>query len=123
MTLQEYLKELMAEKKLTAKDIERNSNGEITDSYIGQILKGQAKNVSTKKILALAKGLDVDPGELLKINAGLTVKRELWTPHSLLRAIETLVSNSDLAILFQALMKQKPAKIRAMLNTLESDKD
>jgi transcriptional regulator with XRE-family HTH domain len=121
MTLQDYLKELMAEKKLTAKDIERNSGGEITDSYIGQILKGSARNVSTRKIIALARGLDVDPGEMLKINAGLAVKRELWTPHSLLRAIETLVSNSDLAMLFQILMKQNPSKIKAMLKTEQSD--
>ncbi len=121
MTLQRYLLEVMAEKKITAKDIERNSGEQITDSYIGQILKGSARNVSTKKILALAKGLDIDPGEMLKINAGLTVRRELWTPHQIIRLLEQSVNNPEFGKLIQLLMKQRPAKIRAILKSLETE--
>jgi transcriptional regulator with XRE-family HTH domain len=123
MTLAEYLKQVIEEKRLTPTEIEKKSGGGITDSYIGYILAGKAKNVSSKKLIALAKGLDIDVDNLFRVNAGLAPKQELWTPHSLIRTMEKAVDNPELGRLFQLLAKQKPAKIKALLRDLESRAD
>ena len=123
MSLAEYLKQVMEEKRLTPTEIEKRSGGKITDSYIGYILSGKGKNVSSQKLVALAQALDIDVDNLFRLNAGLSPKQELWTPHSLIRVMEKAVDNPELGRLFQILSKQKPAKIKAILKTVESEKD
>jgi transcriptional regulator with XRE-family HTH domain len=123
MTLSEYLKGQIKEKNLTAKEIERRSGGKVTDTHIGAILAGKTKNPTVKIIVGLAEGLDVDPVEVFKVATGVGVHQELWTPHSLARTIDTLVDNSELGRLVQLLVKQKPAKVKALLKTLEFGKD
>ena len=121
MTLAEYLNQIIEEKGITPTEIERRSNGAITDSYISYIRSGKAKNVSSKKLIVLAQALDIDVDNLFRVNAGLPPKQELWTPHSLSRAMERAVNNPELGKLFQVLSRQKPAKIKALLKSLESE--
>jgi transcriptional regulator with XRE-family HTH domain len=121
MTLAEYLNQIIDEKGITPTEIQRRSNGAITDSYIGYIRSGKGKNVSSKKLIVLAQALDIDVDNLFRVNAGLPPKQELWTPHSLVRVMEKAVDNPELGKVFQILSKQKPAKIKALLKQLEKE--
>jgi|SRR5215216_1534467 len=123
MTLRDYLKGQIKEKNLTAKEIERRSKGKVTDTHIGAILAGKTKNPTIRIIMGLAEGLGVDPVEVFKVATGLEVYKELWTAHSLARTVDALVDNSELGKLVQILVTQKPAKVRAMLKSLELEKD
>jgi hypothetical protein len=113
----------MDEKRLQGVDIEKRSDKLITDGRVSQILQGQGNNPTLKIILGLAKGLDVDPCEVLRAAADLPPHQPAWDVNSLLRAMEKVVDNSELTKLLQVALKQKPAKIRAILKSLESEKD
>src|ERR1044072_1361064 len=120
MSLQDYLKQKMREKGLTAKEIERRSDGGITDSYISKLLRGHTKKPSIPKLKALAKGLDVDENELFAAAGGELIEREGISAPTLVFIMQKLIDNSDLTTLVQILIKQKPAKIKALLRSLES---
>ena len=123
MSLQDYLKQKMREKGLTAKEIERRSGGGITDSYISKLLKGRTKTPSIPKLKALAKGLDVDENELFAAAGGELIEREVISAPTLVFIMQKLIDNSDLTTLVQILIKQKPAKIKALLRSFESKSD
>ena len=116
--LSDYVNRVMKEKGLTGKDIERRSNGEITDSTISNIRAGRNLNLSLDTIHALATGLDVPPVEVFLAASGENVKREL-TATRLAFIIQRLVDNSELFRLVEALVKQKPAKVKQILKSLK----
>ena len=122
MTLSEYLKKQIKEKNLTAKEIERRSKKKVTDTHIGAIISGKTKNPTVKVIVGIAEGLGVDPIEVFKVATGVGVYQEVWNPHSLARTVDALVDNQELGKLVQLLMKEKPAKIKALLKSLEPEK-
>ena len=62
--LGEYVKRVIKEKDLKLRDVERRSGGQITNGYISGIINGKITNLSVEKLLALAKGLDVDEHEI-----------------------------------------------------------
>jgi len=66
----------MKEKGLTAHDVERNSNNEITNAYVVGIKNGNYTNPSPQKINALAKGLGVDPAFLFELASGSKPNKE-----------------------------------------------
>ena len=121
MTLAEYLNQIIEERGITPTEIERRSNGAITDSYISYIRSGKGKNVSSKKLIVLAQALNIDVDNLFRVNAGLPPKQELWNPYSLIQVMEKALDNPELGRLFQVLSKQKPAKIKALLKSFESE--
>ena len=55
MSLAEYVKSERQKRGLSAVDLERNSGGAISDSYVSRIESGQVTNVSPEKLDALAK--------------------------------------------------------------------
>jgi len=123
MSLQDYLKQKMQEKGLTGKEIEKRSEGGITDSYISKILNGRTKKPSIPKLKALAKGLGVDEREIFAAAGGALIERESISASTLVFIMQKLVDNSDLITLVQLLIKQKPAKIKAILKSLDLKKD
>jgi transcriptional regulator with XRE-family HTH domain len=70
-TLSQYVQRIMKQKDLGLTDIERNCNKEMTASYIGKVASGSVTNLSVEKIVALAKGLDVDPYEIFAVSYGV----------------------------------------------------
>ena len=64
--LAEYVKRIMRERQLRAVDVQRTSDGRITDSYVASIIKGKSKNLTIGKLKALAEGLGVDEGEVIR---------------------------------------------------------
>ena len=55
------------------------------------ILAGKANNPTMKVLLALAKGLDVDPIEVFKAAASVSEPTDSWTPETLLTAYQRMI--------------------------------
>lgn len=69
-TLSEYIKRVVKQKDLKLRDIERNSEGKITNGYISGIVNGKITNLSVDKLRALALGLDVDAHDVFAAALG-----------------------------------------------------
>jgi transcriptional regulator with XRE-family HTH domain len=69
-TLEAYVRRVMNAKNLKPGDVQRKSKGRVSDSYVGNILSGQARNLTVEKLKALAVGLGVDEEELFFIVRG-----------------------------------------------------
>ncbi len=69
-SLSQYVKRVIEEKALTLHDVELLSGKRITDTYVSNILSGEASNPSIDKIQALARGLGVEPVDLFKAAVG-----------------------------------------------------
>jgi transcriptional regulator with XRE-family HTH domain len=128
-TLAEYVTRIMQEKKLRPKDVERRSSGEIDDAYVIKIMKGITTNPSISKTQALAKGLGVDEDELFRVARGLPLKGKLtkggepWPGPILAKAIERIVASPELTRAVQTLLSLKPARLKAMVALIESEKE
>lgn len=128
-TLAEYVTRIMQEKDLRAKDVERRSGNEIDDAYVIKIMKGTTTNPSISKTQALARGLGVDEDELFRVARGLPLKGkhtrggEPWPGPVLAKAIERIVSNPELTRAVQTLLSLKPAKLKAIVALIESEKE
>ena len=92
MNLAEFVRLRMEEKGLSRLDIERNSGNMITDGHVASILAGKADNPKLKTLLGLAKGLDVQPIEVLKAAAEVDEPEDSWTPDSLITVIRRIVN-------------------------------
>jgi transcriptional regulator with XRE-family HTH domain len=76
-TLQDYVARKCRENgdadgPLTPAQIQRNSRGEITDSYVRDILAGRSKNMTVEKAVTLARAMNAPEDELLDILRGRT---------------------------------------------------
>jgi len=69
-TLRQFVERVMRQNKINQHDIERNSDGKITNSYVSKILRGKVKNLTADKTVALAKGLGVSPFEVFAAMCG-----------------------------------------------------
>jgi transcriptional regulator with XRE-family HTH domain len=118
-TLGEYVSRIMEEKNLRVKEIERRAGGVISDSYITNITNGLAKNLTVEKLKALAIGLDVDEEELFKVARGVPI--EGMSLKTFTQLMNKVAGNSELIRIVKALTKAKPAKVKAILRTLEKD--
>ena len=111
-TLIEYVKRIMRQKNLTLRDIEENSEGEISNSYISKILNGKVKSPTADKIIALARGLQVDPHEVF---AAISGKEQTATnPMVFADIVQRLASDPSLIEILQELL-QMSAKERAIM--------
>ena len=79
-------------KRFTATEVERNSGGKISDSYILRIENGQVANVSHDKLDALAEGLQVPHDEVHRIARGLSPE----APKEKLEILAETFDGSDL---------------------------
>ena len=61
------VKRLMAEKRLSLRQVAARSQGGITQGYVGGIVKGRYRNLTVDKVKALAKGLGIDEEELFTV--------------------------------------------------------
>lgn len=68
--LADYVRQVMRDKDLTLVDIERQSGGAITNSYLSKILSGKARNLTMVRLEALARGLNVPLQFLLRVASG-----------------------------------------------------
>lgn len=124
--LRAFLQEEMQRQGLTEWQIQKRADGEITDSYIKDILSGKTKSIGVDKLNALAKGLGADSIELFKLASGrgIVSKRkdqDPWTARGLVRVIDRILESPDLIAILKALLSMKPAKIKALKKQLEKE--
>ncbi len=75
-TLSQFVKRVMRQKNINQHDVERNSEGEITNSYVSKIMRGVVKNLTADKTVALAKVLGVSPFEVFAAMCGEPIREE-----------------------------------------------
>ncbi|MGH9826890.1 MAG: helix-turn-helix domain-containing protein [Blastocatellia bacterium] len=71
MTLNDYVISVMKEEKLSARQVAKNSNGQITGSYVTRIVRGEVKHPSVDKLRGLADGLNRKHEEVLLAAGGV----------------------------------------------------
>ncbi|MFP5260591.1 MAG: helix-turn-helix domain-containing protein [Blastocatellia bacterium] len=59
--LSQLVRRVIREKKLSLRQVQELSGGQIEKSYISRIMTGNVKNITLEKLVALARGLDMDP--------------------------------------------------------------
>lgn len=105
--LSQYVQRILRQKKLSLADVERNSDKEITSSYISRIIKGTVTNLSVERIVALARGLDVDPHEIFTVSVGQppgnAADKHRIDPAVFVDTVHKLLINPELLELFQLL--------------------
>ncbi len=74
--LREYVKRTLKLKRLSLRDVQRRSGGDITQGYVGAIIKGTNSNLTVDKLKALARGLGVDEDEIFLVARGAQGQRE-----------------------------------------------
>ena len=120
-----YVGQVMKAKSLSAREVAERSGDAITSGYVTGIRKGIAENPSVDKIMALAKGLGVDPFELFAIGCGLQERQAERLPaKERLQALELLdlmkkvaVSPSLMKILENA-VRLSPKEVEAVLGSI-----
>jgi transcriptional regulator with XRE-family HTH domain len=73
-TLSRYVRRIMKQKSINARDIERNSSKKIDNSYVSKILSGTVINPSINAVVGLAEGLGVDPHEVFAAASGFPIE-------------------------------------------------
>jgi transcriptional regulator with XRE-family HTH domain len=75
LTLAEYVRRARVDRKLSTIDVERESGGRISSSYVSRIENGMIANVSPEKLDALAAGLGIPAEDLYRVARGLSPER------------------------------------------------
>ena len=123
-TLSVFVNEVMSQKNLKGIDVEANSGGQITNSYISEIVHGKSKRLSVAKVNALAKGLGVDAVDVFRAASGenlITAPKETISVAFLVSAINRIVASPELVRIVQILLTLKAAKLKSLLSKLESE--
>ena len=125
--LSRYVRRVMRERRLKQREVERRSGGKITDGYVADILCGRAKNPSVEKIMALARGLDVDASELfavacapLEINVGKNQNVDLPDTLSFLAMMREVAESEDLTKIVEETIRLMPQERAIVLRSIES---
>jgi transcriptional regulator with XRE-family HTH domain len=122
-SLSQYVDRILQQKELSLADVERNSDGKITSSYISRIISGKVKNLTVQKIKALALGLDVDPHEIFTVSLGKpphnAEDKQTIDPAVFVAAAQRLLINPELLELVQVLGRMSKKEREALLVTLK----
>jgi len=109
--LSKYIRRVMDQRGLRIRDVEIRAAGDITESYIGEILRGGASNPSVSKLKALARGLGVDPAELFRVAAGMEETTSAFTGNGavsyslmILDAMRRIVASPELSELMTEIL-------------------
>ncbi|MGH9763555.1 MAG: helix-turn-helix domain-containing protein [Blastocatellia bacterium] len=114
MNLEDYLRKLMKEKNLSAHQVERNSGGQITGSYVTRMLRGEVKRPSVQKLRCLARGLGSPLEEILQVASGLPEQEE-WSAESLAEAQLKISRSPELTKILKGLLKMNPDELKRVL--------
>jgi transcriptional regulator with XRE-family HTH domain len=120
--LSRYVRRILAEKRLSFRDVQRDSGGSITQGYVGAIVNGRYVNPSVEKLKALALGLGESEEKVFRVARGLApTSEEAEDPNSeglqpleLLELMRKVVSDPELSNLVKELA-ELPAHARQVL--------
>jgi transcriptional regulator with XRE-family HTH domain len=130
-SLSQYVKRVIEEKALTLHDVELLSGKRITDTYVGNIISGEASNPSIDKIQALARGLGVEVVELFKAAVGKSGEQETRTRQEedatqalvVVRMMESIVLNESLREIVTQLMKMGDEELEQVLSFINNSRE
>src|SRR5258705_13808435 len=74
--LSRYVRRILAEKRLSFRDVQRASSGGITQGYVGALVNGRYANPSVEKLKALARGLGESEETVFRVARGLSLSSE-----------------------------------------------
>ena len=125
--LSRYLRRIMKQRGLTLRDIELRSDGEISDGYVADILRGAADNPSVLKIQALALGLGVDAHALFDVICGPFEQGTAEQPSEdisdvvfFLEVMQEVAESPELAKIVEEAIQLWPEERAAVIESLES---
>ncbi len=111
-TLGRFADRVMKEKGLSRKRVEVMSGGAIKASYVGSIVRGEAKNPSVDKMKALARGIGVDEEVLFQIARGERPREktvgsnpDIWYTRKILKMTDWILTRPDLLDSLLSMMK------------------
>jgi transcriptional regulator with XRE-family HTH domain len=118
--LSQYVERMIRQKGLSFADVERICDGQISASYIGRILKGEITNLTTEKMVALARGLDVNPYDIFAASyAGPPANQDYSNLLVLLDMMQKLVMNPDVFEAVEQLLCLPPKERAVLLQPLK----
>jgi hypothetical protein len=120
-TFSEYVRRVMKQKDLKAVDVERNSGGKIDRSHVSKMLGGVEKNPSAMTMMALAKGLKVDPHDVFTAVTGCPPgggKASELNVMELLSLVERIAAQPELLEALRGLVRLPEKGRVAFLNML-----
>jgi transcriptional regulator with XRE-family HTH domain len=130
-SLSQFVKRVIEEKALTLHDVELLSGKRITDTYVGNIISGEASNPSIDKIQALARGLGVEVVDLFKAAVGKSDEQEAGEKQGgedatqalmVVRMMESIVLNEALREIVTQLMKMGEEELEQVLSFINNSR-
>ncbi len=109
--LSKFIQNTMADKRISGYAVERATHGEISQSFVNRLKKGEVKTPSVAKLQILAKGLGV-PEEQLLAAAGNHATETAKIVNAKLRAIDDA---------YTGLSKPAKAKVDFLIEILERE--
>jgi transcriptional regulator with XRE-family HTH domain len=126
-TLGNFVKRVVRQKQLKLRDVERRSQGQITNGYISGIMNDKIKNFSLDKLKALAVGLDIDPHAILDAALGETRPFALQAAdevspdaHWLLETMQAVVDSPQLMGILEELRAMSISERETVLKAVQS---
>lgn len=125
-TLGRFIDRVMKEKGLSRKRVEVMSGGAIKASYVGSIVRGEAKNPSVDKMKALARGIGVDEEVLFRIARGERPREktersnpDIWYTRKILKMTDWILTRPDLLDSLLSMMKFDDEDQRAVVDSIK----
>jgi len=126
--LSRYVRRILAEKRLSFRDVQRDSGGAITQGYVGAIVNGRYVNPSVEKLKALARGLGESEERVFRVARGLSPEAveggepndEGLQPLALVELMRKIVSDPELANLTKELAELPPHARQVLLKVVRS---
>ena len=126
--LSRYVRRILAEKRLSFRDVQRASAGGITQGYVGALVKGRYANPSVEKLKALARGLGENEEIVFRVARGLSqnseeggdASAEGLQPRALVALMHRIVSEPELAHLVRGLAELPPHARQVLLKVVRS---
>ena len=111
--LADYVRRVIAEKELNYREVARRSGGLISHSTVYDIINERNKNVSTKTLQGLAKGLGVSEDELFAVARGKSESGDLQLNEMRLLEYFRQLSpdNQDALLMYAEMMSQRSSAI------------
>ena len=124
--LRQYVKRTLKLKRLSLRDVQRQSGGSITQGYVGAIIKGTNSNLTVDKLKALALGLGVDEDEIFLVARGAQQEGERRArlsdqaqALSILDLLQKTISDAEMLHILDLLAQLSPASRGAVLKMVK----
>jgi len=127
--LSRYVKQVMSEKKLSLRDVQKRSGDRITQGYVGALVKGKYGNPTIQKLKALARGLGVDEEEVFRAARGaarVEKAKEGCDPSEVLEVLDLMkavAQNAIVKTILEELVKLPPNPQKVVLKTVRALKN